>query len=124
VLGCSTMMKGKNAAEPAVAKFHQQFNDKQFAAMYAESSQKMKDAATEQELTELLDAVHRKLGAVKDSKSTGWHVNTTTDGTFVTVTYDTTFTDGAGSEQFIFEMDGDKATLVNYHINSKELITK
>lgn len=124
ILGCSGMMKGKAAADPAVARFHQQLNDKQFSEIYAESSQRMKDAATEQELIDLLDAVNRKLGRVKDSKSTSWHVGSTTEGTFITVTYDTTFTDGKATEKFIFELDGDKGILVNYNINSNELITK
>ena len=123
-LGCTSMMKGKGAAEPAVAKFHQQFNDKQFTQIYAESSSKLKEITTEQELIELFDAIHRKLGTVKDAKATGWNVNSTPGGTFVNMTYDTEFTDGKGAEQFVFEMDGDKAILVSYHINSKELITK
>jgi hypothetical protein len=123
-LGCTSMMKGKGAAEPAVAKFHQQFNDKQFTEIYAQSGSKLKDVTTEQELLELFDAIHRKLGTVKDAKATSWNVNSTTGGTFVNVTYDTEFTDGKGAEQFVFELDGDKAILVSYHINSKELITK
>jgi hypothetical protein len=118
------MMKGKGAAEAAVATFHQQFNDKQFTQIYAESNDKFKGATTEQELVELLDAVHRKLGTVKDAKSTGWRVNSTTDGTFVYATYDTEFTEAKGDEQFIFQMDGDKAILAGYHINSNALITK
>jgi hypothetical protein len=123
-LGCTSMMKGKGAAEPAVAKFHQQFSDKQFTQIYAESSNKFKSATTEQELVDLLDAIHRKLGTVKDAKSTSWKVNSTTDGTFVYMTYDTEFTEGKGDEQFVFEMDGDKAILAGYHINSNALITK
>ena len=35
-----------------------------------------------------------------------------------------TFEQGTGTEVFTFEMDGDKAVLVGYKINSKELILK
>lgn len=120
ILGCSDMMKGKAAAGPAVDRFHQQLNDRKFAEIYSESSQKMKDAATEKELTDILDTVNRKLGKVKETKSTSWHVNTNTEGTFITTSYDTTFTDGSATEKFIFELDGEKAILVNYNINTNE----
>ena len=45
-------------------------------------------------LTEYLEAVHRKLGEVKDAKQVGWRVNATTAGTQVLLTYRTTFAEG------------------------------
>jgi hypothetical protein len=117
--------EGQGAAEPAVIKFHQQFNEKQFAQIYAESSDKMKEAASEKELVDLLEAVHRKLGTVKDAKSTSWYVNTTPLGTMVTLTYEIEFSqDAKGTEQFIYEVSGETATLVNYNINSPQLVTR
>lgn len=123
-LGCGAMMKRKDAAEPAVAKFHQQLNDKQFAQIYAESGEKMKAVSTEQEMVEIFEAIHRKLGNVKNTTAGSFNVSSTTSGTFITITYETEFTEGKGSEQFVFELDGDKAILVGYHINSKELLIK
>jgi hypothetical protein len=124
VLGCSTMMKGKEAADAGVAKFHQQFNDSQFSQIYSESSDKLKAVSSEKDLYELLSAVHRKLGTVKSTSMSGFNVNTNFAGTFVNANYSTEFTDGKANEQFVFQIDGDNAILVSYFVNSNDLITK
>lgn len=123
VLGCS-MFKDSKAAGPAVEKFHQQFNDEQFKQIYAESGERMKAAATEAELTELLSAIHEKLGDIRESKQTSWHVNSNPTASEVTLVYDTAFAKGKGTETFIITVIGDKALIEGYNINSKELILK
>jgi hypothetical protein len=40
------------------------------------------------------------------------------------LTQTTTFEQGTGTEVFTFQMQGDKAVLVGYKINSKDLILK
>ncbi len=42
----------------------------------------------------------------------------------VTLTYDVEYSEGKGTEQFIFQVRGDKALLFNYNVNSPLLITK
>ena len=84
----------------------------------------MKDAATEEELTKLLNAVHTKLGKVKESTNQGWNVRQFNLTTGVTMTQETVFEKGKGTEEFVFILDGKKAALVNYHINSMDLITQ
>ena len=122
-LGCS-MMKDSKTAEPAVEKFHTQFNAKQFSEIYNGSGDSMKGATTEKQLTDLLDGVYRKLGTYKNSTATSWHVNTTPSSTMVTLSYDTEFSDGKASETFVVSVSGDTAKLEGYNINSNDLITK
>lgn len=122
-IGCS-MVKDSKAAEPAVQKFHEQFNAGKFAEIYAESGQMMKDSATEQQLTELFDAVRRKLGTYKSSTAVNWHVNSGPLSSHVTLVYDTEFSEGKGREQFLFSVKGSDVRLEGYHINSNDLITK
>lgn len=117
-------MKGKELAEPAVEKFHTQFNAKQFSEIYAQADEEFKKSATEKEFAELLEAVHRKLGTVAKSSVLGWNVNSTTSGTFATVSYEVEFSEGKGTEQFVFHITDDKALLYNYNVNSPLLITK
>ena len=122
-LSCS-MMKDSKSAEPAVEKFHTQFNAKEFAEIYRDSGDLMKGATTEKELTDLFDAVYRKLGTYKSSKSLSWHVNTGPMTSIVTLVYDTEFSDGKGKEQFVISVSGDTVKLEGYNINSSDLITK
>jgi hypothetical protein len=116
--------KGKETAERAVEKFHNQLNAGQFQQIYAECDEGFRKAVTEQDAIALFEAVRRKLGTVQEAKPTGWHVNATTGGTAVTLGYDVQFSEGKGVEQFVYRVSGDKATLLNYNVNSPLLITK
>jgi hypothetical protein len=51
-------------------------------------------------------------------------VNATPTGKLVTLAYDVEFSEGKGTEQFVFHVSGDKAFLFNYNVNSPLLITK
>lgn len=50
-----------------------------------------------------------------------WH---TGSGTTVTLVYDTKFAQGAATEQFVWHISDNAATLYGYHINSNDLISK
>lgn len=117
-------MKGKELAEPAVVNFHAQFNAEKYSEIYNQADDEFKKSVNEKEWIELLEAVHRKLGTVTKSDSASWNVNTTTSGTFATVTYDVEFSEGKGTEKFVFHITDEKALLYNYNVNSPLLITK
>ncbi len=117
VVGCGSM-KGKKLAETEIEKFHSRYNAKQFSEIYSQSDDGFKKSVTESQLIELLGKVDRKLGAVKKSSSSGWKVNTTTDGTFATITCDVDFAAGKGTEEFMFRIIDNKALLYNYEVNS------
>ena len=116
--------KGKGFAESAVAQFHNQYNSGQFHEIYSQADEEFKKSASEAKFVELLEALRRKLGTVKQSNQAGWHVNATPMGTMVTLGYEVEFSEGKGSEQFVFRVSGDKALLYGYNVNSPLLITK
>ena len=120
---CS-LARGKGIAEAAVVKFHNQFNAGQYHEIYEQADQALKKSASEDEFVALLEAVHRKLGTVKEAHSVGWGVNATPTGTMATLSYDIDFSEGKGNEQFVFHISGDKAALYHYNVNSPLLITK
>jgi Protein of unknown function (DUF3887)/Protein of unknown function (DUF4019) len=122
-VSCS-LTKGKEQAGRAVEKFHGQFNAAQYSEIYQQGDDKFKEAVTEAEFTELLEAVRRKLGTVGNANQAGWRVNATTMGTVVVVGYETQFSEGKGSEQFSFLINGEQANLLRYDINSPLLITR
>jgi hypothetical protein len=120
---CS-LTRGKGIAEAAVVRFHDQFNAAQYHEIYEQADQAFKKSASEDEFVALLEAVHRKLGTVKEAHSSGWGINTTMAGTMATLTYDIEFSEGKGNEQFVFHISGDKAALYHYNVNSPLLITR
>ena len=120
---CS-LQKAKAIGEGAVLRFHSQFNAGQYHEIYEETDQGFRDVTSESEMRVLLGAVSRKLGSVKGTRETSWNVNTTTAGTEVILGYDTDFTEGHGSERFVFYVSGNSAKLFKYNIQSPLLITK
>ncbi len=116
--------KGKELGESAAVQFHNQFNAGQYKEIYNQADEGFRKAAKESDVIALLEAVRRKLGTVKQSNQNGWSVNSTPTGTTVTLQYNTEFTEGNATEQFVFVVSGDKAVLYKYNINSPLLITK
>jgi hypothetical protein len=122
--GCGGMFRGKKAAEQSVADFHKLYNERNLTEIYATAHFKLKSATKEPEFLDFIGAVQRKLGKVTQTSNTGFNVRTFNFKTTVVLTQSTTFEEGTGIETFTFEMDHDRAILLGYNINSKELILK
>jgi len=122
VAGCSS---GQDLAlaEAGIARFRELMAAQQFGQIYSEAAGDLKKATTEPELTRLLAAIDRKLGAVKSTAKNGWSLNYNTSGTSVTLKLNTQFERGTGAETFVYRITSGKALLAGYHINSTELIT-
>lgn len=118
------MGKVRDVADKAVARFHSQLDAGQFESIYQEADDELKKASKHDDTVQLFAAVHRKLGKVKKANQENYVVNWRTNGTFATIKYETEFADGKGAEQFTWRVDGDKAKLVAYNINSQALIVK
>ena len=121
--GCS-MSADSKLAEQAVVRFHEMLDAEQFDAIYDQSSDGMKSSVTKERLVSLLQAVHKKLGVTRASDLQGWNVNYQTSGSFVTLTYATTYAQDKAEEKFVYRLEGEKALLAGYHIESDALITK
>ena len=122
---CGSPTKNIELAKDSVGMFHAQLDTEQYSAIYAATDQKFKAASTEADFDKLLKAVHNKLGTVQSSnlRNTGvaWYAG---QGATVTLVYDTTFSQGSGTEQFLWHIKDNQATLYGYHINSNDLVTR
>ena len=118
------MLKGKEAGARAIAEFHKLYNDGKIAEIYAASDPTFKKATNDKQFSDLMGALQKKLGKVTATKEAGFTINTFNLTTRVVLNQETTFEQGKGTEVFTFEMSGDKAVLVGYHINSNDLIVK
>ena len=122
--GCSSMKAGREAADKAIAEFHERLDSGRLAEIYEAAAPELQRTTARDDFVRLLEAVHRKLGKVRDSTNQGWQVNATTAGTFVAMTQDTAFETGRGTESFRFAVRDGKAVLVAYNINSNDLIVR
>jgi hypothetical protein len=122
VAGCSS---GQDLAlaEAGITRFRELMAAQQFGQIYSEAAADLKKATTEPELTRLLAAIDRKLGAVKGAEKNGWSLNYNPSGTSVTLKLKTQFERGTGAETFVYRITSGKALLAGYNINSTELIT-
>jgi hypothetical protein len=120
---CS-LTKSKEIAESAVVQFHNQYNAGQFREIYVQADKEFKSSTTEADFIVFLEALRRKIGTFNKAQQATWNVNVRPMGTMVTLIYNVDFTEGKGTEQFIFRVSGEKAMLYSYNVNSPLLITK
>lgn len=111
-------------AKQAVDHFHQHFNAGQFENIYDEASDQLHNVNTKAQFVELFSAIQRKLGSVVRTGEPRYVVNANTNGTSVTLTYQTEFTNGSAEEKFVWSLKGGEAILNGYTINSRELVVK
>lgn len=124
VNGCGGMFKGKAAAEQSVADFHKLYNQGDLTAIYSASHPAFKGATTDKQFLEFENAVQRKLGKVTGTVNAGFNIRSFNLTTTIVLNQNTTFEQGTGTEVFTFQMNGEKALLVAYNINSKDLILR
>jgi hypothetical protein len=123
VAACSAPEKIKDTG-PAIAAFHHQLDAETYPAIWSGADDLLRQNADQAQFTQLLTAVHRKLGKVVKSERTGWNVNYGTSGTIVVVAMDTQFEHGRGAETFTFHAVGDQLELAGYNINSADMMLK
>jgi len=112
----------REAAEAGVAQFHRMIEAGRYREIYVEAADEFRRATTEEDGIRFLQMVHDRLGAVRSTSSTGWRVNFTPGGSTFSLTYNTQFASGAGTEDFVFRIGGASARLAGYHVNSPALI--
>jgi hypothetical protein len=117
--------KDLQKAEQAVAGFHSQLDSEQYETIYAATGDEFRKVTSETDLTNLLQAVHRKLGKVRGSQRENVRVNFDAGrGEVVSLQYKTDFEGGPGTESFAWQFSGDRPLLLSYNVNSNALILK
>jgi hypothetical protein len=119
-----TPTENKKAAEEAVVDFHQKLNSARFREIYDSSDTEFKKAISEPDAVAYFNAVNGKLGLAKNSELKSWRVNFSANRRLVALEYQTEFAQGQASEEFIWNVDGDRAKLFRYNINSPTLVVK
>jgi hypothetical protein len=121
--GCS-IGKDLSAADQAIAAFHKSVDAGEFEQIYDASTQDIKDTTSKPAFTQLLAAIHARLGQFKSGKRESWNDNHGTSGHVVSITYAAIYEKGAASEEFVYRIEQDRAVLAGYHVKSNVLITQ
>lgn len=112
-------------AEKAIAQFHESYSQGKLDDIWKEADAKFRSVSTKQKYDQFMGAVQRKLGKVTSTSNAGWKVKWSINSkTTVFMTQETIFEHGQGTESFTFEIDGTNAVLVDYNMQSMDLITK
>jgi len=120
--GCGIKESVKDA-RVEVGQFHAALDGGQWKKIWISADPDLRKNTEKAKFEKLLEAVHRKLGGVKDSQQVSLNVNTGTGGTFVTVIMQTTFEKGTGTEEFVYRRgEGNALALVRYDIQSQDMM--
>ena len=117
----------KGEAETAVVTFHHMLDAERYADIYDATDDIFKGATTSATFTEILRAVHKKLGDVRTSTQTEFYSRDqagTNAGSYISLTYDTEFAEGHATESFNWRVAGGEVRLAGYNIKSPLLITR
>ena len=121
MLSCGNALHGKEAALTAVDRFHQHFNDGTVDVLYSAADDEYRQAVSRERSAATLTAIRQRLGREVSSATPTTGMTTVNMATFVTVTEETTFESGTGTETFVFRVRAPTAFLVSYNVVSKQL---
>ena len=122
--GCSELTSAKPAASNAVTSFHEKYNSMSFVSIYDDAHDDFKATGNLEGFNEFMQAVYSKLGSVESTECQNWRVGNYNLITTVSLQQQTQFENGIGVETFNYRIEGEKAILVGYNINSRDLIVE
>jgi hypothetical protein len=120
----SGMQAGARLSDEAVRHFHSQLDSEAYSDIVRNSDEAFQNSENRDELIKFLAGVHSKLGLSRDFTRTNVFVSTTTNGTFIKVTYQSTFDQGNAVEAFTWKKAATGLKLVRYDVSSKAFLTR
>jgi hypothetical protein len=120
----SGMSAGARLSDDAVRHFHSQLDSGAYDDILSESDEQFWRSGNREEIVKFLTGVHSKLGLSHGFTRTNIFVNASTSGTFIKVTYESTFDQGGAVETFTWKKEAGRLRLVSYQINSNIFIVR
>ena len=99
LIGCSM---GRDEAKQGVAEFRARVSQHAFSDVYQTA----------------------ELGPWQSAADPGWNVTRTTGGHFVKLMYQSQFAKGAAAEEFTWQIQNGRPSLVGYYVNSPLLVSE
>jgi hypothetical protein len=120
----SGLRAGAQLSDGAVRQFHSQLDSEAYGDILRGSDEAFQNSGSSDETTKFLAGVHSKLGSSRGFTRAGINVNASTNGTFIRVSYQSTFDQGNAVETFVWRKVGSGLKLVRYQVNSNAFVTK
>jgi hypothetical protein len=108
--------------DAAVAVFHREYNAKAIAGLHAAAAPSFRSTVPLEKFTQLGSVLHERLGEWKSGERTGINLKNDNGHESLELTYSATFTKGSGTEEFVFDYNGDTPLLTGYHVKSPALL--
>ena len=121
--GCSAGAD-RAAAEQGVALFRAMVEAGDYAEIYVGAANEFRQVGPQDAALNLFHTLRDRLGPVRQSQQQGWRVDLGSGGTVVSLSYDTQFARGRGTELFLFRIADGNAQLMGYHVNSPALLAQ
>lgn len=123
ILCACSLGRSLETAKLAVDQFHRELAAARDDTIYDGAGTEYWQSITRESNHGMMARIRRKLGSCKESLNTQFFNNATTSGTFVTLHYKSTCTNGELDEDFKWRIEGDRAVLVGYRASSPLLLT-
>ncbi len=120
----SGMWAGANLSDAAVSHFHSELDSQAYDNIISEGSELFRTSDEHDELVKFLAGVHTRLGASHNIYRAGINVSATTNGTFIKVTYNSSFEEGSATEEFTWRKENGNLKLVHYGVTSKAFLPR
>jgi hypothetical protein len=120
---CGSGMRAASLlSDDAVRRFHTQLDSGAYDDIVRESDEAFQNSASREQLLRFLAGVHSKMGPSHGITRANVFVNATTNGTFIKVTYQSTFDQGNAVEAFTWRKAGGGLKLVAYNVQSNVFV--
>src|SRR5258708_9108592 len=116
----------KGDAETGVTTFHGMLDAERYSEIYSGTDELFKNATPEAQFTEILQAIHRKLGVVRSTTQTNFFSRDQAGinaGSYISLTYKTEFAQGPATESFNWRVVAGKGHLPGSNIQPSLLVT-
>ncbi len=107
-----------DAADEQVEQFHQLQEADDMDGLWATTHAELRRATTREEFEGVMAQQKQIMGSFVSSERESFNINTNNGVTAVTVTMETEFANGSGTETFIFRDDNEEWQLLSYNITS------
>lgn len=114
--GCG-VIRGKKLAAAGVDTFHERFNAGRYEDIYLASGPGLQNSTSKLEFLHFIQGIRRQFGACTGSSQATWGTSAGTNGTVVTLVYNSYFERGRAKETFIFQVTDNLADLQGYNID-------
>lgn len=116
--GCGGLFQGRELAQAEVAAMHERFNGRDFAGIYASTSQGFRRETSPEEFRRTLTTLRDRLGAVIATQTTHSRVQIRNFESHVLLIQQTKYVRGRARESFAFVIRDGEARLDGYEIDS------